>query len=246
MSLHIGVLDSDRKWLKRIEKSILLQAEKSGLEDREVVVELFSSVKSLKDWNGDMLDALFLEIDLDEDENGIQVAQWVNYNWQNCRIIFLTDGYFHIMESYLVYRSFFLLKSHFDKYLLFALRNIRNGVQRDALKLVFKTIGKSYTYEVAYISEILYLERMGRKTRVVCKNREFFTWDNLNEIERRTETGIFLKCHNSYRVNMMEIQSISKDEVIVNGGDRIKISRTYRKTAVETFEENMRNKGLLH
>lgn len=209
---------------------------RNSRQDIEIQTICFSEGKELKLYEGPGLDAVFVDIELDgEEENGIEIAKWINFNWPECQVIFLTNYHSFIMDSYDADHYFYLLKSRMQSYLPELLKKIQTQAESNEQRYAFKLIGNETQYAVISASEILYFERNGRKTRIVCKEQECWTWEKISEIYERIGHNLFLRCHNSYIVNLSHIQKISKEEIRMMDENVIKISRAYRKITSEAF-----------
>ena len=83
------------------------------------------------------------------------------------------------------------------------------------------------------VSEVLYAERVLRKTRVVTTRGDFMT--QRTPAQLLEESRGFIRCHQSYWVNFRQIETMENDCFLLPGGLRVPISRTYRSTAREQF-----------
>ncbi len=79
---------------------------------------------------------------------------------------------------------------------------------------------------VAY-SEILYFEAVNYQTVVVTANRQFSASLLLREVEKRVPPSQFVRIHRTYMVNRLQIEAVEDNVVVMTGGRRIPIGRTY-------------------
>ena len=73
--------------------------------------------------------------------------------------------------------------------------------------------------------DILYMERKGRVTYIQCKDECIDTPDKLSELEKYLSTVAFVRCHNSYIVNLTAVKEFARTEFLMIDKVRIPISR---------------------
>ena len=96
--------------------------------------------------------------------------------------------------------------------------------------LLLERDGASYRVPV---SEVLYAERVLRKTRVVTTRGDFMT--QRTPAQLLEESRGFIRCHQSYWVNLSRIRCIRDGAFVMESGGCVPISRTYQHPAREAF-----------
>ena len=95
---------------------------------------------------------------------------------------------------------------------------------------------KGKLYRIAY-QDIEYIESQARVCRIFATdNRCFVTTCKLNDLEEKLSDKRFLRCHQSYLVNMDHIQSAG-DNFIMDSGDIVQIRQNGAKEIKEKYEE---------
>ncbi len=234
VKLLIGLLDDEACWLEQLSELISENAESAGIT-AEIVC--FSEFSELESYNGKKPDAVFLDIELNEEHNGIEVAKWINLHWKHCNIVFMSNYHSYIMDAYTTDHVYFVLKSRANLYIADVLKKLKSDSESRIEKYVFRAISAEQQYISLERQEIIYFERTGRKTRIVCKDCEYETWEKIQDINSRLNNEEFFRCHNSFIVSIREIDKISKEEIVMSDGTLIKISRPYRISAAEAFAE---------
>ncbi len=87
-------------------------------------------------------------------------------------------------------------------------------------KLAFKGMNKSILYTSP--EQILYMESMGNHTRIYIGSQIFECIDRLSVISKKISKG-FLRCHASYLVNTLYVQSIERFALTMTDGKRIPV-----------------------
>ena len=72
--------------------------------------------------------------------------------------------------------------------------------------------------------DIIYIESFGRKLIIHSKTGETETYGRMTDIINELD-DTFYQIHRSYIVNMKEIANCSKNGVIVEGGDKLALSK---------------------
>lgn len=168
-----------------------------------------------------------------EEMNGIALAREINVRAPGCQIIFLSSYLEYAPDVYDAEHVYFVLKEQMKTRLMPALQkaieNLRSTMPR---MIVLKERSTSYQIPV---SDILYFERILRKTRIVSTSGEY--WSKLTPAALLSEVdgSSFCRCHQSFYVNMQHIVSMNPDSFTLSNGKPIFISRTYKKAAKEQF-----------
>lgn len=177
-------------------------------------------------------DLAVLDIQM-EGMDGITLANRLGVLCPHCRIIFISEYLGYATEVYAVRHSYFLLKSQLRERLGQALRRAAEDLEH-LPRLCFQVRGQLQTVDV---SDVLYLERVLRKTHVHCAERCYETTEHPKEILCRAKTVLFCQCHQSYWINLAWVETMTGDAFTVSGGREIPISRTFHKTARARFFE---------
>lgn len=170
------------------------------------------------------LDILFLDVIIGED-NGLDIAKTMAD--MNCKttIIFMTNYMQYCSKVYEVEHGFFGLKKDLEKYLPTIMEkelHRKNNVERERIALMVK--GRKI---ILMLKDILYLEREKRSTQAVCIEETVRTSSCLAELQKQLEKTYFVRCHNSYIVNMTYVKEYCRNELILSNGQQIPVSRSY-------------------
>lgn len=85
------------------------------------------------------------------------------------------------------------------------------------------------------ISDILYIESLGRTCTIVTGKGKVVCYAKLSDLHRQIGKPSFLEIHKSFVVNFDHVQSYSYDEVVLNDGKVLGISQTRRKKVRESY-----------
>ena len=161
---------------------------------------------------GAHFDIVFLDIYL-QDAMGNELAHKLRAMGYQGKIVFLTASPDFAIESYDVAASGYLLKP----------------ISYDRLKAVVDRITENFdpnTYQIRHRStvtmiahrDILYIESSNSKCMIhTVSGRVHTAYKTLNTIEKELNDSCFLRCHQSFLVNMDHVQQIGKEFLLSNG-----------------------------
>ena len=204
----------------------LLQArlEQSG---RVKQIKRFLSAKPLQDAvaDGERFDLIFLDIEWNQSQNGLDFSCTVNETCPNTQVIFVTghpDCYYQQIFLKPVNLCGYLAKpvdpALLEKLLQKAMETIR---AREAQKLLIQQNG---TIHAVPISKIKYLESRGHQVTIHTADEKLLCYERLDKLMERLSRSFF-QCHKSYLVNMDFIRRIEKNSVLLKNGEEIPISK---------------------
>jgi DNA-binding LytR/AlgR family response regulator len=174
-------------------------------------------------------DIIFLDILMDG-MNGLDAAKRLRQMGCRSKIIFVSYSDEFALESYEVASSGYLLKPvRQDKLKMFLDRIIQNE-KRSRIELRHKG---NYTY--LYTDEILWAESQNNQVLIYLKNAQVYTQrKKLDEIEEMIHDENFLRCHQSYLINMNYVKQIN-DCFEMSDGAQIPIRVRSRKKILDQY-----------
>ena len=227
--VQIAICDDDYKQSQKTEKLILEKAERFSPE-----TELFSDgtelIKAVKN-GGYTPDLAVLDIHM-PGNSGIEVAKMLNLLIPECSIIFLTSFLGYATEVYETRHNYFILKSELEERIDAALTKVLADRAQE-LRIRFR---EGRTVQTVTASEILYLERILKKTAIVLfSGKKHFTAAKAEELLNDVPPGRFVRCHQSFWVNVEKIAGMKTESFSLVNGEEIPISRSRKKEAKEAF-----------
>ncbi|MBQ2909931.1 MAG: response regulator transcription factor [Bacilli bacterium] len=208
------------------------------LDDEEVIVDSLGSMlksigsdkdniygytdyrKFLEDIKTRKCDILFIDIRLDN-TNGIELIKENGNYLKGTKLIYITgyDEYIEdVFETELVYLiKKPLSKEKVEKAYLKAIEKIN----KENKVIVVKTLKETRKVK---INEIYYIESDARLVNIHLKNEVLVSYGKLSDMEEMLK-GNFLRTHKSYLVNLERVKSYKHNQVILDNGKVIPISR---------------------
>ena len=177
------------------------------------IIQYENGVDLLHDVEDDMwFDIVFLDIYMN-DLLGIDVAHKLRSLGYRGHIIFLTATADFAVDSYEVEALGYLLKPQsFEK-----LSQVMDRAIRTMTTNTYLVKNHSKIIRVPY-HEILYAESMNSKCIMHCCNdQRYVIYKRLTTIEHELNDKRFLRCHQSYLVNMDHIHQVDSQFTLVTG-----------------------------
>lgn len=197
-----------------------------------VLVERYSSVEEFLCAPFALPDIALLDIEL-PGESGIALGERLNRYAPNCQIIYLTDHLDYAVDVYSTEHFWFLTKSRMEERLSDILRQALTRAQQSVQHVLLLALKSSQ--QVLRQNEILYLERTMRTTHIHTQTDCIHTSEPLTALLQRLDPSLFVRCHNSYAVNLQHIRVFHRTYLVLDNGDSVLISRAYQSPLRERF-----------
>ena len=177
---------------------------------------------------------LLLDIYL-KDQSGMEAAQTVRAQGEDCPIFFLTTSTEHLLAGYRVFAAGYFLKpiaanrQEFLQTLRHALPSLLNQRQF--------TVRTATTALSVRLPQILYLDcNNARTVQVHLREQVLTTQDSYADctLALLTEPD-FAECYDHLIVNMDHIASMEADTFLLDTGERIPISRRKKKQVQQAY-----------
>lgn len=185
-------------------------------------------------------DLIFLSI-LTSTKKGIEIAKQIRYQDLFVPIIFLSESDSFYREAYDMFAYNYLLKPLERNKLEHVLYPLMcREAEKDERSLTFRYRSQVHTLklsQIMYISSSLHTVNFYLKdgTCVHCRGK-------LNDFTEQLKGSGFLRCHQSFFVNMAEITSMKADSFQIED-NIIPISRSYAKQSQEKYKEFLLKRG---
>ena len=174
------------------------------------------------------VELLFLDIIM----NGMKIARKLRDIQFKAPIIFLTAHADYAVESYEVYVAGYLLKPYDTNKLTLLLDEV---LQRSVQKRIAVKVKKQHRY--LEINDIMYVESDKHVLNIHLKDsRVIQTTEKLSELEKTINSKRFIRCHQSYLVNMDYIKD-AKTDFILSNDIRIPIRVRGSKEIIERYHK---------
>ena len=215
---RIAICEDNKSTLELLAQIV---SEKFG---EQLQVSTYEEIEDLYDeWNktGNPSEILLTDIRFGG-INGIEAAKMIQKHFRNVKVIFIT-GYLEyagsIFEAEPIY---FLTKPIEADKVCEAVQKAMDRIGQEdgeVLKLTCKGCAMQLRFK-----DIRYMESDNKNVHIYETENVWTVSQKLNDMEKELPES-FLRCHQSYLVNMKEIKSFSTKEIELFSGERVPISR---------------------
>lgn len=230
--LHIAICDDEK--LHRDNTAELTKNELAGYLPK---IDLFDGADSLlramsaDDYTPDIA---ILDIQMGKTD-GITLARALNELAPLCRIIFLTSYLCFATDVYSTEHVYFIVKNEAEARIGRALQKAVAALADEKALIPSVTIKGPKSATVIPVSDIILMERTGRKTRISKTFGDVWAAQTPQELLNGAISAHFIRCHQSYWVNTVKIASLRNNEFHLCDGTVLPLSRTFRREARAGF-----------
>lgn len=188
---------------------------------------------------GAFFDVTFLDIYM-EDTMGNEIAHKLRALGYQGEIVFLTASPDFAIESYDVDACGYLLKPlDYEK-----LKMVMDRISRNTDPCTYQIRQRTTMTKLVY-HEILYIESSNSKCIFhTASGGEYTVYKTLNTIEKELGDHRFLRCHQSFLVNMDHIKQIGK-QFLLSNGDYVPIRQRGVKPVRQAYMEYIDSKSAI-
>lgn len=189
---------------------------------KEYEIEIFTSgIKLLEDIKERMPEVIFLDIDMPE-ISGMDLADQIFQSDINTNVIFVTNRDDLVFQA-IHYQPFrFIRKEKLDTELEEAVGNLVDKLEKDEKILEVQT--KDGTIFLP-LKKILYIESSKHYLIIRYMGGECETRGKISNFEKWMMNYGFIRTHRSYLVNIRFIKMIRPNEVELDSGEMVPVSR---------------------
>lgn len=168
-------------------------------------------------------EVIFLDIKMDSID-GIEAAKQIRTINNYVTIVFVSFTSEYALSGYGVNAFRYLLKSDLKNQLPQCMDEILSKI-----KYIQVTIEINGEKILIPINDILYFATVGRKIKVKLKSKEYYFYEKLAKLEKQLDEFGFIRTHQSFLINSKYIKDEIDNQLILENGEMIPISRSQKK-----------------
>lgn len=223
----------DREMLRKIIDTLM---QKRGVSCE--IVSFASGEELLEGYGKHPFDAVFLDIMMGE-MNGMEVGRQIRSLDNEVEIIFCTSTKEFAIDAYEIHAMGYLLKPYETERIE---RVLEYYLKKHPLKnknfLEVKSQRKSV---IIPYSEIIYMESDNKVVYIhTLKQGDIKVYTKLDSLEEQVSDERFLRCHQSYYVNMDFVAGIIDIDFVLNDERRLPIRKSGRKLLIKKYEDYLK------
>ncbi|MBE5922994.1 MAG: LytTR family transcriptional regulator [Lachnospiraceae bacterium] len=166
-----------------------------------------------------------------ESLDGVLLGRKINEQFPFCSIIYVVDNYDVIPRVYDVKHIALLKKKEIDKWLNHFIVSFIFDYNRNISKNFLNIISRRRKIAIEQ-TDIEYIVREGRVLEIHADGKNYEIYSSIREMDANLNS-LFKRCHGSYIVNIAKVDRYDGQELKMESGVIIPVSKTY-KAAFET------------
>lgn len=236
--MNIIICDDDLTYLEKLNTHVELW--KKDHHRKEAKVHTFhSSEDLLEQWDKGMkADILFLDILFESEMNGLDLAWTIRQRDEKVMIVFITNSEAYAKEGYAVRAFRYLSKPicHADLALCLEVAYRQYTLAHNEY-LILASTGSRIVIRYDQISFIearspyIEIHTLRDNSDDIVKIRGTFSI-----LQGKLPEELFVQCHRSYIVNILNVQSIRRDTAYLSTKDKIPVARSRFQDLCNTFD----------
>lgn len=231
--MKIAICDDEELWQKQLKEQL-----ESYYNCLDILIQNFSSGEELlQEAEKRRFDLIFLDIEMDGID-GFETARLLKKGQPDITIIFLTSHTDMAMEGYEVQAFRFLAKPIVEEKLYAALHAFEESFNEDR-KI---EVSENGTHRLIKCQEIRYIKSENVYLEVVTGQEKFCIRRKLKEIMEELPKEMFVLVHRSYIINLKYVKNFVGNEITLDAGTKIPVSRGKRELFKQQIMKYMREK----
>lgn len=222
--MRIAVVDDESAWREKIENYL------RKIVNTQDDIDLFVSGEKFLE-KSEKYDIVFMDVEMDKTD-GFETTKIYKEKYPGAVVAMLTTHNEMCSQGYMIEAFRYISKTDMYKGIqetLFSLQKIlRNN------KTIEIHVLSQGEYQVD-INNIIYVETHGRNTLVHMRGKDYICTDSMKEMSEKLEKEAFFKCHQSFLVNIDEVNDYSREDVFLKSGEKIMLSKRQRKAFEDAF-----------
>lgn len=184
-------------------------------------------------------DVAFIDIDLNQEQNGIEIAKTLKEDKQVQHIIFVSHLQHLVFDALTIQPFYFIRKSNIENELDIALQLLKNATKIE--KVLSLTVnGRKKIFKE---SDVYYVEIMNHDAYIHLDNEYLRVVASMQEIIQVISPNNLIRTHRSYAINAKHVKEIKVDEVVLDNNESIPMGRKYKDTFINEYKHWLLKEG---
>lgn len=174
---------------------------------------------------------IFLDIDM-PDKNGMETAHAIRKRNSDIDIVFITVMHQYVFDGYKVGAVRYIMKTDMEQLLPECMDALLQKYLISGQKMKFPFVKGERT---VLLRDILYIEIQSHRLYFKMKDEILHMYGQIGKLERQLINYNFVRCHQSYLVNLEYIANINNYWLYLPKGTKIPVSRSKYSEVKEAY-----------
>ena len=234
--IRIGIYDEDRAACERTFQCIMEMKKNPDITVLQIDVKgLLSAMEECTfDFHILVLEVISSDLDM------IRMVTQINRKFPDCQIIYLTDQKDYVSWVYETEHCYFIWKWELEQVMPLALGKALKHIEMKEIWFQYLKIVCDRKHLEIPICQILYIERLQHRCRIVTFEGEYESYLSLKQLISQLP-NYFVRCHTGYLVNGKYIVQLSgKMMEVGRAGEKweeLPIGRNYAEGVKEVYQK---------
>lgn len=230
-TIRAVLCDDESHWLNEEQHLLKTFSQNSGITFDMRVFQSGEELLSCADFTPDVV---FVDIEIGDDESGIDLAQKLSQKWPSCQVVYVTNFLRYAPEVYVTEHLWFVLKDSFAERLPSVIESLLRQMEDGSKTITIETV--SHELLSLPCTQIVVLERRARVTSITCVSGDtYVVSDRLVALMERLPQRIFAQCHGSFVVGLSHIRMVRHDTILLDGDIEVPLSRRFARGFRERY-----------
>lgn len=180
----------------------------------------------LKDLNENIMDILFLDIDM-PGITGMEIAEKLLNQKNKVLLVFVTNQEALVYQSFRYHPFGFIRKSFFQEEIEQVLLSAIDMLNKEQNSFVFKNSGQCVRLKLA---DIIYFEADSNYVSIFTTEKVYRYRESLSILEQQLSAKEFIRIHKGFLVNQQHIFAVCSDHLVLQNKATLPIGRTNRES----------------
>lgn len=229
--LCVAICEDDLYEAQNIQKDLKVYLEEIGLSSS---IHCYTSAR---EFMGAVMNKqiepnlVLLDIELGE-ESGIDIVKKLMLFCPKVQIAYCTNHLHYATDVYETNHCYYILKQEFKKRLPSLMKKVMESQKEEEEKIIVQIVGEQ---KVVKQADIYYIERRKKVSIIMTQKECVQVAADLNTIMKNLNPIKFIRCHNSYIINLSQVKNYKRSSFELCSDTLIPISRSYIEDVKKAF-----------
>lgn len=216
ISIKVLICDDQPEYIRMVKEHVLLY-----MFERRIQAEIFTFQSAEKLLNTtDSFDIAFLDVEIDG-ISGIDIGKILKQNNPNLVIFIITAHEKYLDDAMDLNVLRFLQKPLNSSRLYAGLEKAVDYINETTVQVVLEDKDEFVNLS---ISDIMYVEIVNRKTKIVTSDRVYFSKEHLSYWRDMLGCSFFYQPHKSFIINIKFVLQYQRDMLTMTNGDKVPVA----------------------